>query len=222
MAAQKLTKRENAWQAIKFLIFSASAGVIQLGSFTLMNELIGWPYWPCYLTALVLSVLWNFTLNRRYTFQSAKNVPLAMLLVAAYYAVFTPLSTWWGDALTVRAGWNEYLVLAITMVINFVTEFLYSRFVIYRNSINTNDRVKALPEKLAAEAAAAELPLAGEAGVGDGLDGAEDNGIVLVGDCEPAVGAAPLDGQTSAADGEDVSAAEEEGHGTIDGARRGL
>ncbi len=135
----RLTRKQNLLQAVKFLLFSISAGVIQAVSFTLLNELTGWPYWPCYLVALVLSVLYNFTVNRAFTFQSAANVPKAMLKVLGYYAVFTPLSTWWGAALT-GIGWNEYIVLFITMVMNFVTEFLFCRFVVYRGQINTNAR----------------------------------------------------------------------------------
>lgn len=133
----KKTQKSDLWRVLKFVLFSASAGVIQIVTFTLMNEIGGLPYWPSYLTALVLSVLFNFTVNRKFTFKAANNVPLAMLLVAAYYAVFTPLSTLWGDALT-KIGWNEYLVLAITMAINLSTEFLYQRFVVYRNSVDTN------------------------------------------------------------------------------------
>lgn len=123
-------------RAVKFTLFSASAGIIQLLSFTLMNEAFRWNYWVCYLTALILSVLWNFTLNRKITFRSANNVPIAMLKVAAYYLVFTPLSTWGGDKLT-GIGWNEYVVLAISMLLNFTTEFLYDRFVVFGGSIDT-------------------------------------------------------------------------------------
>ena len=135
------TKKENLAQVVKFVLFSASAGIIQTLSFTLLNEILHWPYWPCYLIALVLSVLWNFTLNREFTFKSANNVPIAMLKVALYYCVFTPLSTWWGTALT-NVGWNEYLVLFGTMLINLATEFLFCRFVVYRNSMNTNARAQ--------------------------------------------------------------------------------
>ncbi len=134
----RLTRREKAMQALKFTLFSASAGIIQIGSFTLLSEVFSAPYWLAYGVALLLSVLWNFTFNRRFTFQSAANVPRAMGLVGLYYAVFTPLSEWWGIALE-AAGWNEYLILALTMLVNFVTEFLYQRFVVYRRSINTND-----------------------------------------------------------------------------------
>ena len=135
---KRLTARENVLQVVKFVLFSISAGIIQIVSFTLMNEFIRWAEWISYLIALVLSVLWNFTLNRRFTFRSANNVALAMFLVALYYAAFAPLSSWWTDALC-AVGWNEYLVLAGTMLVNFLTEFLYSRFIVYRHSIDTND-----------------------------------------------------------------------------------
>jgi len=124
--------RRNIVQFIKFTAFSASAGVIQIGVFTALDLLTPLPYWPCYLPALVTSVFYNFTVNRKFTFKLAVNVPLAMLKVALYYVVFTPASTWWGDALT-KIGWNNYITLFGTMVINFVTEFLFQRFVVYGN-----------------------------------------------------------------------------------------
>jgi len=136
-----LSKKENTVQFIKFVLFSISAGVIQIISFTVMNELGRWSYWPSYLIALILSIVYNFTLNRRFTFKSANNIPVAMMKVFGYYLIFTPLSTWWGEALT-RLGWNEYLVLLGTMATNLITEFLFARFVVYRNSINTNDLAK--------------------------------------------------------------------------------
>ena len=136
----------SVWQVVKFTLFSISAGLIQVAAFTLMETVFHLPYWPSYLTALVLSVLWNFTFNRRYTFRSDASVGRSMLLVALFYAVFTPVSTWWGHALT-TAGWNDFLVLAITMAGNFVTEFLYQRFVVYRNRIDTNDVARRANEK---------------------------------------------------------------------------
>ncbi|HIS42410.1 MAG TPA: GtrA family protein [Candidatus Limiplasma pullicola] len=136
----------SVWQVVKFTLFSISAGLIQIAAFTLMETVFHLPYWPSYLTALVLSVLWNFTFNRRYTFRSDASVARSMLLVALFYAVFTPVSTWWGHALT-TAGWNDFLVLAGTMVINFVTEFLYQRFVVYRNRIDTNDVARRASQK---------------------------------------------------------------------------
>lgn len=136
-------QKETTTQFIKFTLFSISAGAIQVLTFTLMYEILSIIYWPSYLTALVLSVVWNFTFNRKFTFKSAANVPIAMIKVAAYYAVFTPLSTWWGDALE-SAGWHGFIILGGTMIINFITEFLFTRFVVYHNQINTaikNDEI---------------------------------------------------------------------------------
>lgn len=125
-------------RSLKFVLFSISAGIIQVLSFTLMEEVFHVTHWLSYLVSLILSVLWNFTLNRKFTFYSANNIPVAMLKVAVFYAVFTPLSTWWTAVLTgQRVGWNEYLVLAGTMIINFVTEYLYDRFVVFGKSIDT-------------------------------------------------------------------------------------
>lgn len=130
-------RKSNAYiQMLKFTLFSVSAGIIQVLSFTLFNELFKWQYWPAYLTSLILSIIWNFTFNRRYTFKSAANVPVAMLKLFGFYAVFTPLSTWLGH-LADTAGINEYLILIITMLSNFVLEFLFSKFIIYRNQENT-------------------------------------------------------------------------------------
>lgn len=131
--------KQEFWRAVKFTLFSVSAGIIEIASFTLLEQFTSWPYWTCYLIALVLSVLWNFTLNRRFTFRSANNVPVAMLKVAAYYAVFTPLTTLLEKYLADTLGWNAYLVTAINMVLNFVTEFLYDTYVVFRGSIDTND-----------------------------------------------------------------------------------
>ena len=135
-----MDKKTEIWRAVKFTLFSASAGIIEIVSFALLNELTNWSYWPCYLIALILSVLWNFTLNRKFTFRSANNVPVAMLKVAVYYAVFTPLSTWLGSYLADTLGWNEYLVTAINMILNFVTEFPYQRFVVYGKSVDTAEQ----------------------------------------------------------------------------------
>ena len=136
-----MKEKETALQAVKFTLFSVSAGIIQVASFTLLNELVNWPYWPSYLISLVLSVLWNFTLNRRYTFKSAANVPKAMAKVFGFYLVFTPLSTWLGQ-LAENADVNEYIILAATMVANFVLEFLFTKFVVYRGQENTRETQK--------------------------------------------------------------------------------
>ncbi len=133
-----LTWRQTAWQGTKFVLFSASAGLIQAAIFTLLYEAANLPYWPAYLVALIASVLYNFTVNRRFTFQSAANVPKAMLQVLAFYLVFTPLSTYLGDGAE-RAGANAYLVLGATMLLNLLLEYLYCRFVVYKGQMNTND-----------------------------------------------------------------------------------
>ena len=130
--------RKEVLRSLKFFLFSISAGAIELAAFSLLNELVGWSYWPCYLIALVLSVLWNFTLNRRYTFQSAGNVPRAMALVFLFYCVFTPASTVLGSYLADTLLWNEYLVTLLNMAANFVLEYLYDRFVVFRGTLDTN------------------------------------------------------------------------------------
>ena len=127
---------KELFRAIKFTLISISAGIIQIGTFTLMYEVLNWIYWPSYLISLLLSVLWNFTINRKYTFKSANNVKVAMLLVLVFYAVFTPFSTILGS-LAEGSGVNGFIVEIITMLSNFVLEFLYNRFVVYRNSCDT-------------------------------------------------------------------------------------
>lgn len=139
--------KETRVQIIKFALFSASAGIIETIAFTVLDMITPWKYWPCYLIALVLSVLWNFTLNREFTFKSANNVTKAMFQVFLFYVVFTPLSTWWGNALTERADWNSYAVLFLTMATNLISEFLYDRFVVYRDSMNTNSRARKQQER---------------------------------------------------------------------------
>ena len=123
------------WQAVKFTLFSISAGIIQIGSFALLEIFIK-DYWIPYLTSLILSILWNFTLNRRYTFKSAANVPVAMAKVFGFYLVFTPLSTYLGD-LAEGVGTNDFVILIVTMLANFVLEFLFCKFVVYRGQEDT-------------------------------------------------------------------------------------
>ena len=143
------TKKHEALQALKFTLFSISAGIIQIASYTLFYEAFHWAPWLAYLVSLILSVLWNFTFNRKYTFRSDADLKKSMLLVALFYGVFTPISTWWTAALTGENPFtgaaasaeplvNNYVVQAGTMLINFVTEFLYQKFVVYRGSIDTN------------------------------------------------------------------------------------
>ncbi len=149
-------KNSNAIQAVKFALFSASAGIIQVASFTILNELVlpniniqneklmeilSAEYGVCYLIALILSVLWNFTFNRRFTFKSAANIPIAMAKVFGFYLIFTPVSTWLGNMATGK-GINEYIVLGVTMLSNMVLEYLFCKFVVYKNQENTMEEKK--------------------------------------------------------------------------------
>lgn len=121
---------------LKFVLFSASAGAIQFASFALLNEFTRWRYWPCYLISLLLSILWNFTFNRRFTFKSNANITRAMILVLVFYTIFTPVTTILGDWLAEDLMWNEYVVTIINMLLNLSLEYLYQRYVVYRNKID--------------------------------------------------------------------------------------
>ena len=131
--------KKELWRGVKFLLFSVSAGVIQLGSFTLLLELTPLSEWLCHLISLALSVLWNVTLNRKFTFQSAGNVPVAMAKVFGFYLAFTPLSTFLGNMAEAQ-GVNDFVILVITMLSNFVLEFLFCKFVVYRGKEDTLER----------------------------------------------------------------------------------
>ena len=134
-------KKKELLRTVKFTLFSVSAGVIQISSYTLFLELLRFDTWLAHLISLSLSVLWNFTLNRNFTFHAANNVPIAMLKVALFYLVFTPLSTWWTSVLAKPTGFiNEYIVEAGTMIINFVLEYLYMRFFVFRGHIDTQKK----------------------------------------------------------------------------------
>lgn len=137
-----LMKKNELIRTVKYALVAASAGIIQMGTFAIFESVLKTTYWTGYLISLILSVIWNFTLNRRYTFKSAANIPAAMLKVLAYYAVFTPLSTLLGNYLAETVGWNGYVVEIICMLLNFITEFLFQRFVVFRNSIDSNDLAK--------------------------------------------------------------------------------
>ncbi|MDF2800871.1 MAG: polysaccharide synthesis protein GtrA [Anaerocolumna sp.] len=145
---EKHNLRKEFIRSIKFLMFSISAGVVQIISFSLLHEFTDLEYWISYVIALIISVIWNFTLNRRYTFQSANNVTIAMLKILGFYCVFTPLSTLLGDYLADTLEWNEYIVTLINMILNFSSEFIYDRLFVFQNSIDTNNIAKrALPKR---------------------------------------------------------------------------
>ncbi|MBQ9414228.1 MAG: GtrA family protein [Clostridia bacterium] len=142
MSRQPMNKQKEIVRGVKFVLFSISAGAIEFASFALLDWLTPWPYWPKYLIALVLSVIWNFTLNREFTFRSAGNIPVAMLKVALFYAVFTPISTILGNDLVESCGWNDFLVTILNMAVNLVTEYLYDRFFVFGKTIDTNKKAK--------------------------------------------------------------------------------
>ncbi|MBE5750362.1 MAG: GtrA family protein [Clostridiales bacterium] len=141
------TKKEFL-RTLKFTLISISAGLIQAGVYALIRIFVTFPeeswqdYVIAYTPSLLLSVVWNFTVNRKYTFKAANNVKVAMLLVLAFYAVFAPVSIVLG-AIIVDSSVNQELakdlVFIGTLLCNFVLEFLYTRFVVYRNSCDTRE-----------------------------------------------------------------------------------
>lgn len=144
-------QHKELWRTVKFVLFSISAGIIEISSFALLYNVLHIAYWISYLVALILSVLWNFTFNRRFTFKSAANMPNAMLKVFGYYCVFTPITTIGGSFLEGALGWNGNLITLISMALNLVTEFLFDKYVVYRDSIHTNDLAKKEQEEHAEE-----------------------------------------------------------------------
>ena len=135
-----LKDKKELLRTIKFTLFSISAGVIEFGLFAILDKFTGWNYWANYLIALIASVIWNFTLNRKYTFKSANNIPIAMAKVALFYLIFTPVSTVIGNYLAENLGWNDLLVTILNMLANFVLEYLYDKYFVFRGSIDTNEK----------------------------------------------------------------------------------
>lgn len=139
---EKSERAKELKRAFKFVLFSASAGVIEFAVFAALDGLTSWTYWSKYLIALILSVLWNFTLNREFTFKSANNISVAMFKVACFYAVFTPVSTIAGNYLAETRGWNDLLVTVLNMLFNLITEYFYDKYFVFGKTIDTNDRAK--------------------------------------------------------------------------------
>ncbi len=135
----KINKKELI-RTIKFTLFSISAGIIEITLFAILDHFTKWSYWPSYLIALIASVIWNFTLNRQYTFKSTNNVPIAMMKVALFYLIFTPTSTLLGNFLAEDLAWNSILVTLINMLLNFILEYLYDTYIVFRGSIDTKEK----------------------------------------------------------------------------------
>ena len=132
--------KKELLRKVKFTLFSISAGIIEIVIFTLLEKLTNFSYWACYLPALVASVIWNFTLNREYTFKSTVNVPKAMVLVFLFYLVFTPVSTIIGNYLAEDLHWNDFIVTALNMLANFVLEYLYDKYIVFKGTIDTKGK----------------------------------------------------------------------------------
>ena len=137
-----MKNKKELIREIKFTLFSISAGIIEIVLFTLLDELTNLNYWLCYLPALIASVIWNFTLNREYTFKSNVNIPKAMMEVFIFYLVFTPVSTILGNYLAENLGWNDYLVTGLNMLCNFVLEYLYDKYIVFKGNIDNKESVK--------------------------------------------------------------------------------
>ncbi len=137
-----MKNKKELIRVIKFTIFSASAGVIELGLYEIISHFTSLNYWACYLPALIASIIWNFTLNRNITFKATNNIPIAMMKVGFFYLVFTPTSTILGNFLAESLHWNGTLVTIINMGLNFVLEFLYDRFYVFKDSIDTKEKSK--------------------------------------------------------------------------------
>lgn len=132
--------KKELMRTIKFTLFSISAGLIEIVLFTLLDKFTDWKYWICYLIALVASVIWNFTLNREFTFKSTNNIPVAMFKVFLFYLVFTPSSTILGNYLAEALKWNSILVTIINMLLNFILEYLYDKYYVFRGSIDSKEK----------------------------------------------------------------------------------
>ena len=135
-----MKNKKELIRKIKFTLFSISAGLIEIGVFTLLESITNFSYWLCYLPALIASILWNFTLNREYTFKSLVNVPKAIFLVFLFYLVFTPISTILGNYLVENLNWNDYIVTGLNMLANFILEYLYDMYVVFRGNIDNKGK----------------------------------------------------------------------------------
>lgn len=148
-------KKKELVRMFKYILIAASAGIIQFVS-TLILTLI-WPkekfsMGPAlfYLIGLILSVIWNLTINRKYTFKSAANMTKAVWLTIGFYIIFAPASTFlqaWlvnGDVLNLfiipHLGWNELIGVVICMILNLALEYPFQRYIVFKDSIDTNSR----------------------------------------------------------------------------------
>ena len=152
-------KNSSVWQAVKYFLCAASAGLIQFVTFTILSTVFDktgvtasmgkmWFFgemdkslFTATTIALGLSIIWNFTLNRKFTFKAANNVPLAMGLAFLFYVPFYPFQTWYVGAVTgairdaigqPEATWPSIIAEGTVMLINGILEFCWQKFVVFR------------------------------------------------------------------------------------------
>ncbi|MDO5025763.1 MAG: GtrA family protein [Trueperella sp.] len=128
MAKIKLT--ETQLQAVKFTLLSGTAAVVEAGSYALFLALDLMPVSWAQAISVALSVLWNFTLNRKFTFKSTGNVPFAMLLVSLFYVAYIPISSVLAGLMD-DAGMHPAVIKIIWLLINFVGEFIWWKYVVF-------------------------------------------------------------------------------------------
>ena len=134
--AQPRAKTKNGWlQFLQFVVVSLGAGVIEYATFALMTWIVPdnkTMLVAAEVTSVVLSCLFNFTVNRKYTFHSSSNIPLGMLLYGVYYAFLaTPAGVWFLLFLT-QGGMHELLAKAVKMLVNFIFDYLFCKFILFQ------------------------------------------------------------------------------------------
>lgn len=151
-------KKKEMLRTLKYVLVAASAGLIQFGSTAILSLI-----WPVekftngpvlfYLIGLVLSVIWNLTINRKYTFKSANNMGIAILWTVGFYIIFTPASLllqgWLTNGVMIEGstlvlahylGWHTLIGTIINMVLNLGLEYPFQRFIVFRNSIDQTEK----------------------------------------------------------------------------------
>lgn len=160
---EKRAKRQEKLQFVKYALCAASAGIIQFLTFTILQAVIpdngqtmhfivenmSVVTFSATTVALCLSILWNFTLNRKFTFKDAGNVPKAMVLAFIFYIPFYPFQTWYVHTIKELLGASINIDAAgiiaegTVMIMNFILEFLWQKFVVFRKKKPTQTQEQA-------------------------------------------------------------------------------
>lgn len=148
----KRAKRKGVVQFIKYALCAASAGIIQIVLFSILQTVLPKDMGNIHFivedmqlgtfiattVALCASILWNFTFNRKFTFKDAGNVPLAMFLAFLFYVPFYPFQTWYVHTIKtllshhINVDGAGIIAEASVMAINFALEFIWQKFVVFR------------------------------------------------------------------------------------------